>query len=146
MGTVTVGKHPRRKTTNPKWIVVSGKSAFNAFIGRSTLQELRAITSMQYVKTKFPTDQGVGEAQGTQALARSCYADFFKTSQDKQCHKVTLVSTNLDPCLPRREAISPRDDVEEVAPDLEQPEKNFKVEKYHELGTKKKLSIYYLVT
>lgn len=104
-------------------MVILGKSAFNVIIGRPTLQQFGAITSFQYLKMKFPTDQGVGEVQGTQALTRSCYTDYLKDGQDKQTHKGMMIDINLDPCLLSRGATGTGDEVEEVVQDPEQPKK-----------------------
>lgn len=56
---ITLGKNQRTKTINIKWVVVPGKSTFNAIIGRPTLQALGANTYVEYVKMKFPSDKGV---------------------------------------------------------------------------------------
>jgi len=136
---ITVGENPRSKTTNTTWIVVPGKSSFNAIIGRPTLQSLGAIASVEYLKMKFPTEHGVGEVVGTQAIARSCYANYLKESQDKDVHKVMMIDSDFDPRLPSREEIGPGDEVEEVAPDPKQPEKKLKIGKYLESGTKSNL-------
>lgn len=91
--------------------------AFNAIIERPTLQALGAITSEAY-------------------LARTCYADYLKASIDKQAHKVMMISTDLDLSLLSRGASGPGDDVEEVIPYPDQPEKKLRVGKHLESNTK----------
>lgn len=46
---------------------------YNAILGRPTLNNLRVDTSTQHLKMKFPTNGGVGEARGKQALVQECY-------------------------------------------------------------------------
>lgn len=88
---------------------------------------------------KFPTNQGVREVQGRKALARSCYADYLKNSQEKHGHKVMTVNTDLNPPLSSQGIIRPRDEVEKVAPRPEHLEKKLRVRKYLESGIKNEL-------
>ena len=48
-------------------------SSYNAIIGRPTLNSWKAVTSTYHLSVKFPTEYGVGEAQGDQLAARECY-------------------------------------------------------------------------
>uniref|UniRef100_A0A2N9EEI4 Uncharacterized protein n=1 Tax=Fagus sylvatica TaxID=28930 RepID=A0A2N9EEI4_FAGSY len=48
-------------------------SAYNAIIGRPTLNRLRAVTSTYHLLLKFPTEHGIGEVRGDQVAARECY-------------------------------------------------------------------------
>ncbi|KAK3002375.1 hypothetical protein RJ639_022536 [Escallonia herrerae] len=47
--------------------------AYNAILGRTTLNQLRAVVSTYHMKMKFPTENGVGEVKGDQVVARQCY-------------------------------------------------------------------------
>ncbi|PON49326.1 hypothetical protein PanWU01x14_230980 [Parasponia andersonii] len=58
---VSVGTFPRVSTVMTQFLVVDCPSAFNAVLGRSTLRELRAVTSIYHLTMKFPTQHGVGE-------------------------------------------------------------------------------------
>ena len=53
--------------------MVKAPSAYNAILGRPGLNALRAVVSTYHLKSKFPTNQGIGEVRGDQALARHCY-------------------------------------------------------------------------
>uniref|UniRef100_A0A2N9FIS9 Uncharacterized protein n=1 Tax=Fagus sylvatica TaxID=28930 RepID=A0A2N9FIS9_FAGSY len=66
---ITVGTHP--KTVD--FLVVNCPSAYNAIIGRPTLNRLRAVTSTYHLLLKFPTEHGIGEVRGDQIAARECY-------------------------------------------------------------------------
>ena len=70
---VTFGTLPQRVTTMVDFLVVDVPSAYNAIIGRTTLNVIRAIVSTPHLKIKFHTDSGVGEEKGHQRMARECY-------------------------------------------------------------------------
>uniref|UniRef100_A0A2N9J3I5 Integrase catalytic domain-containing protein n=1 Tax=Fagus sylvatica TaxID=28930 RepID=A0A2N9J3I5_FAGSY len=53
--------------------VVDCPSAYNVIIGRPTLNRLRAVTSTYHLLVRFPTEHGIGEMKGDQAMARECY-------------------------------------------------------------------------
>ncbi|PON69940.1 hypothetical protein PanWU01x14_084040 [Parasponia andersonii] len=58
---VSVGTYPRVSMIMTQILVVDCPSAFNAMLGRPTLRELRAVTSIYHLTMKFPTQHGVGE-------------------------------------------------------------------------------------
>ena len=70
---VATGRYPRQSRALVNFLVVKAPSAYNAILGRLGLNALRAIVSIYHLKLKFPTNQGVGEVRGDQALARHCY-------------------------------------------------------------------------
>jgi hypothetical protein len=47
--------------------------AYNTIFGRTTLNELKAVTSTPHLIMKFPIDQGVRIVKGDQREARPCY-------------------------------------------------------------------------
>ncbi|KAJ8466245.1 hypothetical protein OPV22_028797 [Ensete ventricosum] len=55
------------------FIVVALPSAYNAIIGRPTLNKLRAIVSTYHRIMKFPTRAGVGEVRSDRRESRQCY-------------------------------------------------------------------------
>ncbi|KAK3017875.1 hypothetical protein RJ639_004171 [Escallonia herrerae] len=55
------------------FVVVRVPSAYNAILGRTALNQLRAVVSTYHMKMKFPTENGVGEVKGDQVVARQCY-------------------------------------------------------------------------
>ncbi|XP_062162026.1 uncharacterized protein LOC133869069 [Alnus glutinosa] len=70
---VNAGDYPTTKTIMVKFLLIDRPSAYNAFLGRTTLNDLKAITSIPHLKIKFPTERGVGEVRGEQSVARQCY-------------------------------------------------------------------------
>uniref|UniRef100_A0A2N9G5B1 RNA-directed DNA polymerase n=1 Tax=Fagus sylvatica TaxID=28930 RepID=A0A2N9G5B1_FAGSY len=70
---ITVGTHPKTVSKTVDFLVVNCPSAYNAIIGRPTLNRLRAVTSTYHLLLKFPTEHGIGEVRGDQVAARECY-------------------------------------------------------------------------
>lgn len=67
---VTAGTSPRQKTIIMRFLVVDKPSAYNAIFGRTTLNELKAVTSTSHLCMKFPTEEGVRVVKGDQKVAR----------------------------------------------------------------------------
>uniref|UniRef100_A0A2N9GFI7 Uncharacterized protein n=1 Tax=Fagus sylvatica TaxID=28930 RepID=A0A2N9GFI7_FAGSY len=70
---ITVGTHPKTVSKTVDFLVVNCPSAYNAIIGRPTLNRFRAVTSTYHLLLKFPTEYGIGEVKGDQVAARECY-------------------------------------------------------------------------
>ena len=70
---ITISAYPRQQTIEVNFLVVDCSSAYNAIIGRPTLNALRGTTSIYHLLVKFPIEYSVGEARGDQATARECY-------------------------------------------------------------------------
>uniref|UniRef100_A0A2N9EL41 RNA-directed DNA polymerase n=1 Tax=Fagus sylvatica TaxID=28930 RepID=A0A2N9EL41_FAGSY len=70
---ITVGTHPKTVSKTVDFLVVNCPSAYNAIIGRPTLNRLRAVTSTYHLLLKFPTEHGIGEVRGDQVASRECY-------------------------------------------------------------------------
>ncbi|KAK3024223.1 hypothetical protein RJ639_044692 [Escallonia herrerae] len=70
---VTVGAPPNQAKLMLDFVVVRVPSAYNAILGQTALNQLRAVVSTYHMKMKFPTENGVGEVKGDQAVARQCY-------------------------------------------------------------------------
>ncbi|KAK3040937.1 hypothetical protein RJ639_028811 [Escallonia herrerae] len=70
---VTVGAPPDQAKLMLDFVVVRVPSAYNAILGRTALNQLRAVVSTYHMKMKFPTENGVGEVKGDQVVARQCY-------------------------------------------------------------------------
>ncbi|RZR84798.1 hypothetical protein BHM03_00011679 [Ensete ventricosum] len=70
---VTLGGEPRSKTIMVSFMVVKLPSAYNAIIGRPTLNRLTAIISTYHRLLKFPTRTGVDEVMSDPRESRQCY-------------------------------------------------------------------------
>lgn len=70
---VLFGSSPCQSWQIVKFHVINATSTYNAIIGRTTLAALKAITSIPYLKMKFPTEFGVGEVREDQQASRQCY-------------------------------------------------------------------------
>ncbi|KAK3008615.1 hypothetical protein RJ639_014357 [Escallonia herrerae] len=70
---MTVGAPPNQAKLMLDFVVVRVPSAYNAILGRTALNQLRAVVSTYHMKMKFPTENGVGEVKGDQVVARQCY-------------------------------------------------------------------------
>ena len=70
---VTVGDYPQQITKDVTFLVVDCLSAYNAILGRPTLNSWKVVTSTYHLMIKFPTEYGVGEVRGDQVVARECY-------------------------------------------------------------------------
>ena len=77
VGTVTllvvVGSYTKQITKSVNFLVVDCSSSYNAIIGRPTLNSWKAVTSTYHLLVKFPTEYGIGQAQGDQLAAKECY-------------------------------------------------------------------------
>jgi hypothetical protein len=84
---VTAGNHPTTKTIMVKFLLVDRPSAYNAILGRTALNDLKAVTSTPHLKTKFPTERGVKEVRGERGVARQCYNVMMKENPSWGNHK-----------------------------------------------------------
>jgi hypothetical protein len=70
---ITGSTYPKTVSKTVDFLIVNCPSAYNAIIGRPTLNRLRAVTSTYHLLPKFPTEHGIGEVRGDQVAARECY-------------------------------------------------------------------------
>ncbi|URD77573.1 Retrotransposon protein [Musa troglodytarum] len=61
------------KTVLATFLVVDLPTAYNAILGRPTLNKIRAVISTYHRTLKFPTHAGVGEVRGNPQESRQCY-------------------------------------------------------------------------
>ena len=77
---MTLGEYPRQSCVMADLLVIDQPSAFNVVLGRPSLRELRAITSIYHLLIKFPTPHRAGEVKGDQQEARQCYHQAVKAA------------------------------------------------------------------
>ena len=71
---LTLGEDPRCVCIPTIFVVVKTPSAYNAILGRPSLNAARAVVSTAHLLMKFPTPHGVGQVRANQEVARQCYA------------------------------------------------------------------------
>ena len=70
---VTVGDYPQQITKDVTFLVIDCLSAYNAILGRPTLNSWKAVTSTYHLMIKFPSKYGVGEVRKDRVTACECY-------------------------------------------------------------------------
>jgi hypothetical protein len=70
---VTAMTYPRQKVIMMKFLIVDRPSTYNTIFGRTTLNELKAVTSTSHLRMKFSTAKGARVVKGDQREARRCY-------------------------------------------------------------------------
>ena len=55
------------------FLVVDCSFAYNAVLGRPTLNSWKTVTSIYHMIIKFPTKYSVGKVRGDQVVAHKCY-------------------------------------------------------------------------
>ncbi|XP_072066835.1 uncharacterized protein [Arachis hypogaea] len=69
----TFGKEAKSKTLSIEFIIVDVASAYNALIGKTTLNRLGTVVYTPHICMKLPTPEGIDTIRGDQKLARKCY-------------------------------------------------------------------------
>ncbi|KAL0285278.1 UNVERIFIED_CONTAM: hypothetical protein Scaly_2824000 [Sesamum calycinum] len=90
---LTLGTVSTRRTCLLKFLVVDTPSAYNAILGRPTLNTFQAIMSTYHMKIKFHTIGGVGEVQGDPLQSRKCYVEVvhkWKNRNKEVCKEYAL--------------------------------------------------------
>ncbi|XP_072060337.1 uncharacterized protein [Arachis hypogaea] len=87
----TFGKGMKYKTLSIDFIVVDVGSAYNALIGKTTLNRLGAVVSTPHLCMKFPMPEGITTIRGDQKLARKCYNESLNLrGKGKEVHTIEL--------------------------------------------------------
>ena len=68
--------------------MVDCSSAYNAILGRPTLNSWKTVTSTYHLMIKFPADYGVGELRGNQVAARECYVAMMELDNHLQAMSI----------------------------------------------------------
>uniref|UniRef100_A0A2N9H5N8 Uncharacterized protein n=1 Tax=Fagus sylvatica TaxID=28930 RepID=A0A2N9H5N8_FAGSY len=99
-----LGTHPKQATKKVDFLVVDCPSAYNVIIGCPTLNRLRAVTSTYHLLVRFPTENGIGEMKGDQAMAKECY---LTTVNAERVHQMLIVEE-------RQNIAEPTEELEEI--------------------------------
>ena len=94
---VTVGDYPQQITRDVTFLAVDCSSAYNAILGRPTLNSWKVVTSTYYLMIKFPTEYGVGEVRGDQVAACECYAAILEMDDYLQTMCIEEQQTVVEP-------------------------------------------------
>ncbi|CAL0331301.1 unnamed protein product [Lupinus luteus] len=82
---LTIGDHPLSRTIQTRFLVVHCESAYNAIVGRPTLNRLKAIVSTPHLCMKFLSSSlQVCTVRGDHYSARSCYQMSLRPHFSKQ--------------------------------------------------------------
>ena len=84
---VTFGSKPREVCHMIKFHVINTASPYNIILGRPTLSKLRAITSVTYLKLKFPTPRGVEVVKAEPGVAGLCYGAALAMGETHKANK-----------------------------------------------------------
>ena len=94
---VTLGDYPQQITRDVTFFVVDCSSAYNAIIGRPTLNSWKAITSTYHLMVKFPMKYGVGELRGDQVAMSECYIAMLEMDGHLQTMSIEEQWTGAEP-------------------------------------------------
>ena len=94
---IIVGNYPQQIAKNVTFLVVDCSFAYNAILGRPTLNSWKAVTSTYHLMIKFPTDYGVGELRGDQVAARECYIAMMEIDDHLQAMHIKEHRTTTKP-------------------------------------------------
>ena len=94
---VVVGDYPWQITKDVTFLVVICSSAYNAILGRPTLNSWKAVTLTYHLMIKFPTDYNVGELRGNQVAARECYVAIMEMDDHLQAMSIEEHQTTTEP-------------------------------------------------
>ncbi|XP_062105399.1 uncharacterized protein LOC133817028 [Humulus lupulus] len=125
------------------FIVVDCALAFYEVLGRPSLRELKAITSVYHLAEKFPNPGGITSMKGEQKEVRECYNTSLCTSVKPQepMAMVAQDGTNpqeLNPRVTKELGSELVDELEEIVV-MEEPLRKLKVRKNLQDDTKEKL-------
>ena len=85
---VVVGDYPQQIAKDVTFLVVNCSFAYNAILGRPTLNSWKIVTSTYHLMIKFPTDYGVGELRGNQMATRECYVAMMEMDDHLQAMSI----------------------------------------------------------
>ena len=114
---ITIGTYLKQVSKTVDFLVINCSSAYNAIIGRPTLNRLQAVTSTYHLLIKFPTEHGIGEVRGDQIAARECYLTSLGTKGKNQTMTIKEQKT----------LVKPSEELNTVILDKEHPKKSTRI-------------------
>ncbi|RRT36962.1 hypothetical protein B296_00046170 [Ensete ventricosum] len=94
------GGEPRSMTLMVSFMVVKLPSAYNAIIGRPTLNRLKAVVSTYHHLLKFPTRAEVGKVRSDPRESRQCYLTTTTLSKKPKVQSATTQPLDLSQVAP----------------------------------------------
>ena len=88
--------------------------SYNAIIGRPTLKSWKAVTSTYHLSVKFPTEYGIGQAQGDQLAARECYLAMLALDEHVQTMSIEEIRVVAEPTEVLEDVLLQQDDPEKL--------------------------------
>jgi hypothetical protein len=82
---VMAGVYSRQRTIMVRFLIIYRPTAYNAILGRTALNDFKAVISTPHLSMKFPTEEGVGVEKGNQRMARECYNSSLKKLPEAMC-------------------------------------------------------------
>ena len=94
---VVVGDYPQQIAKDVTFLVVNCSSAYNAILGRPTLNSWKVVTLTYHLMIKFPTNYRVEELRGNQVAARECYVAMMEMDDHLQAISIEEHRTTTEP-------------------------------------------------
>ena len=85
---VMVDDYHQQITKDVTFLVVDCSSAYNAILGRPTLNSWKVVTLTYHLMIKFPIDYGVGELHRNQMAACECYVAMMEMDDHFQAMNI----------------------------------------------------------
>ena len=81
---VTIRDYPQQITKDVTFLAIDCSFAYNAILGRPTLNSLKAVTSTYHLMIKFLTKYRIGEVYRDQVATRKCYIEMLEMDDHLQ--------------------------------------------------------------
>ena len=94
---VTVDDCPSQITKDVTFLVVDYSSAYNAILGRPTLNSWKAVISTYHLMIKFPTEYGVEKVHGDQVATCECYIAMLEMDDHLQTMNIEEQQMVVEP-------------------------------------------------
>ena len=94
---VMIGNYPQQIIRDVTFLVIDCSFAYNAIIGRPTLNLWKVVTSIYHLMIKFPIEYGVGELRGNQVVACECYIAMLEMDDHLQTMSIEEQWKGVEP-------------------------------------------------